>query len=114
MDWGSCLTQARDANGNVIAEKVVTLDCFAVLFQNFVIAAWTIAGVTALILIIISGIRLIFSGGDAKKLEGARHTLTYAIIGLVVVLMAWAIVQFIAFVTGVTCFVEEVGFTNCK
>src|SRR5947208_110418 len=48
--------------------------------------------VAALAMIIFSGIQWITSGGDAKKIEGARNRLTYSIIGLIVALAAALIV----------------------
>lgn len=48
--------------------------------------------VASLIMIIYSGIQWITSGGDEKKIEGARGRLTYSIIGLVVALTSALIV----------------------
>lgn len=87
--WGACAP-----NG------VATLDCILPLFRNVIAAALVFAGVVAVFMIIYSGIKLILSGGDAKQLEGARHTLTYAIIGLLIVLLSFAIVNLIGFITG--------------
>lgn len=49
--------------------------------------------VLALIFIIFSGIQWITSGGDKQKLSAARSRLIYAIIGLIVVLLAVFIVN---------------------
>ncbi|MDO8558609.1 MAG: pilin [bacterium] len=46
--------------------------------------AFLIAG----IMIIISGIKFMFAGGDEEKRRGARHTLIYSIVGVVVVILA--------------------------
>lgn len=48
--------------------------------------------VAAVAMIIFSGIQWVVSSGDAKKIEGARNRLTYAIIGLVIALAAVFIV----------------------
>lgn len=106
-DWQKCIAQGT--------KDVATLECFPVIFQRFVIAAFTLAGITAVILIAYAGIKLILAGGDAKKMEGAQHTLTYAIIGLVVIFTAALIVSIIAYVTGVTCIGDVFpSFENCK
>lgn len=58
------------------------------------IFSW-IVGVAAVIMIIIGGFRYITSGGDSGKIGGAKDTILYAIIGLVVVAMAQIIVRFV-------------------
>ncbi len=54
-----------------------------------------IAGVAAVILIIIAGIKFSTSSGDATKAASARNTIIYAVIGLVIVAIAQSIVIFI-------------------
>lgn len=54
-----------------------------------------IAGVAGVIMIIVSGLRYITSGGDAQSVSGAKRTLIYAIVGLVVVAFAQFIVRFV-------------------
>ncbi|GEM_PF-1914421 len=103
IGWASCLAKGTD---------VATLDCFPLVFQRFVYAAFVFAGITAIILIALAGIKLILSSGDAKKLEGARSTITYAIVGLFIIFLAAFIVSIIALVTGVTC-LNVAGFQNC-
>lgn len=54
-----------------------------------------VVGVVAVIMIIAGGFRYITSGGDSGKIGGAKNTIIYAIIGLVVVALAQIIVQFV-------------------
>lgn len=54
-----------------------------------------IVGVVAVIMLIIGGIRYVISGGDAKKVTDAKNTVLYAIIGLVIAVFAYAIVNFV-------------------
>lgn len=54
-----------------------------------------IAGAVAVIMIIIGGIRFVISNGDASSVTAARHTILYAVIGLVVIILAYAIVNFV-------------------
>jgi type IV secretory pathway VirB2 component (pilin) len=53
------------------------------------------AGVIALIIIIVSGIRYMTSGGDTQKTAGAKSALLYAVVGLLLVVLARAIVGYI-------------------
>jgi hypothetical protein len=62
-----------------------------------------VAGVAAVIVIIISGFQFVTAGGaspgqrsgDPNKIKSARAALTGAIIGLVVVVLAWTLVTFV-------------------
>ncbi|MEI7819104.1 MAG: hypothetical protein WCI47_03230 [bacterium] len=53
-----------------------------------------VIGIASVIMIIIGGMRYIFSGGDPKNTAAAKDTVLYAVIGIVVALLAYAIVQF--------------------
>ena len=54
-----------------------------------------IVGIIAVIMLIIGGIRYVTSGGDSKKVTDAKNTVLYAIIGLVISFLAFAIVNFV-------------------
>ena len=54
-----------------------------------------IVGIIAVIMLIIGGIRYVISGGDSKKVTDAKNTILYAIIGLVIAFLAFAIVNFV-------------------
>jgi hypothetical protein len=62
-----------------------------------------ITGVAAVIMIIISGIKFITAGGaapgqrsgDPNAIKSAQATLTAAVIGLIIVALAWTIVRFV-------------------
>ena len=54
-------------------------------------------------MIIISGIRFITSGGDAKALSTANKTWFYSLTGLLLVFLAFLILNTIATITHVAC-----------
>lgn len=54
-----------------------------------------VAGVLAVVFIIIGGVKYILSGGDSAGIKSAKETITYAIVGLIVILLAFGIVNFI-------------------
>lgn len=54
-----------------------------------------IVGAAAVIMLIVGGLRYITSGGDAQAATAAKNTIMYAIIGLIVALLAYAIVNFV-------------------
>lgn len=54
-----------------------------------------IVGIVAVVMLIVGGIKYVISGGDSKKVTDAKNTVLYAIIGLVVAFLAFAIVNFV-------------------
>lgn len=54
-----------------------------------------VVGVVSVIMIIIGGLKYITSGGEGTNITGAKNTILYAIIGLVVVALAQVIVKFV-------------------
>lgn len=54
-----------------------------------------VVGIIAVIMIIVAGLRYVTSGGKEGGVKGAKNTILYAIIGLVVVALAQLIVHFV-------------------
>ena len=54
-----------------------------------------IVGIIAVIMLIVGGIKYVVSGGDSKKVTDAKNTVLYAIIGLVISFLAFAIINFV-------------------
>lgn len=54
-----------------------------------------IVGIIAVIMIIVGGFRYIVSGGESSNVSGAKNTLIYAIVGLIIVALAQFIVRFV-------------------
>ena len=59
---------------------------------------WAI-GIVSVIMIIIGGIRYATSNGDSNQVTAAKNTIMYAVIGLVIAIFAYAIVNFVLFQT---------------
>lgn len=53
----------------------------------------TIAFIVALIFLVIGGFRYIVSQGNEEAIESAKHTITNAIIGVVVIALAWVVLN---------------------
>lgn len=96
--WGDCV------KGNV-----ATFDCIPVIFSNVVNALLMFGGIFALFIFLYGGFRFMNSGGDSKKLEGARETLVYGALGLSLVLLSFFVINIISHVTGANC-IKKFGF----
>lgn len=70
-------------------------DNVASLFTTIIYVLIFVAGVVAIFFIVTAGIQMVTSGGDAKKLQAAGSRLTFAIIGLAVVVLAFIILGFV-------------------
>jgi len=82
------------------ADDVATIGGFDNLFNNIIIVVLQIAAVVLFIMIIVGGFKYITSGGNPKLAESAKHTLTYAILGMILVAAAFLVLQFIETFTG--------------
>lgn len=65
------------------------------VFTRFSNLALYIVGAIAVIMLIWGGLRYITSGGDSKKITDAKNTVLYAIIGLVIAFLSFAIINFV-------------------
>jgi hypothetical protein len=54
-----------------------------------------VIGAVSVIIIIIGGLRYVTSAGDQNQVTGAKNTIMYAVVGLVVAATAYAIVNFV-------------------
>ncbi len=104
--WGNCV----ETEGNA---QIASLQCVPVVFSYIVTAALEFVGAVAVILLVYAGIRFITSGGDPKQVQAAQKIITYAIIGLVIVLSSFGIILFISYLTGAKC-ITTIGFSSCK
>ena len=91
------LAQIETAPGTDVA----TLRGFEGLFTNAVTVILGLAGIILFIMLLSGGFKFITAGGDPKAVEGAKKTLTYAILGMVLVAASFLILRFIQVFTGV-------------
>lgn len=65
------------------------------LIQTIVNVLLWVVGALSVIMIIFSGIRYVTSAGDAAKTKAAQNSLIYAVVGLIVAIFAWTIVNMV-------------------
>lgn len=54
-----------------------------------------IIGAVSVIMIVIGGLKYVTSNGDSSQVTSAKNTIMYAVIGVIVALLAYAIVNFV-------------------
>lgn len=74
------------------------------LLSNALALLFFFAGLLAFIFIVIGGIQWITAGGDAKAAQAARDRITAAVVGLLVVVAAFAITLILGRVFGIDLF----------
>ena len=82
IDAAQTSDMSTAVNPDDVVEKVVNIILF-------------VLGVLAVIMIIFGGFRYVTSGGDSNKLTSAKNTILYSVIGLIVALFAYAIVNWV-------------------
>ena len=78
---GSNIPSELLGNGGVVTTIINTL-----LF---------VVGFLSVVMLIIGGIRYTTSNGDSSAIQAAKNTILYAVIGLIVAILAYAIVNFV-------------------
>lgn len=70
------------------------------IISTFLTLLILIGIVASLFFLLYGGILWITSGGDKQKLDRARHAITYSIVGLVIIVLAFTIVNLIGTLLG--------------
>ncbi len=83
---GSAICDASNQKGEGQVKKLV---------QNVINLLLTISSVIAVIMIIVGGIRYSTSNGDSNTASSAKNTILYSVIGLVIAIFSYAIVDFV-------------------
>lgn len=83
---------ANSAQGDQVPENITEEDG---LIKRVVNIMLFIIGAVAVIMLIMGGIRYTISGGDQSQVTAAKNTILYAIVGIIVAIFAYAIVNFV-------------------
>lgn len=94
--WGGCL-ESDNKGGTDIA----TIECLIPLFKNIISTISVFVGVVLFVVLIVSGFTYLTAGSDPKRMEKAKGALSGALMGLVVVVLAYLIIRLISIFTGV-------------
>jgi hypothetical protein len=99
IDSGLCagadLSVKNSANCDPTASTAVAEEKVDSIITTVINIFSLVVGIVSVIMIIIGGLKYITSGGDSGNVTGAKNTILYAIIGLVIVALAQIIVKFV-------------------
>ncbi|MBQ1528574.1 hypothetical protein IIZ77_02930 [Candidatus Saccharibacteria bacterium] len=65
------------------------------VIDNITSTILAILGFIAVVMLIIGGVKYATSAGDAKAVTDAKNTILYALIGLIIAILSYAIVKFV-------------------
>jgi len=94
--------------GTEIIDEVATLKGFEAIFSHILSLATKLAGLTCFVMLIIGGFKYLTSTGDPKQTASAKGTITWAIVGLVIIIGSWFVLQLIEEITGVRVTIFEI------
>lgn len=83
-----------------IADLGIGSKGISTFLNNVIILIYMIAGIIFVFMILWSGVQWILSGGDDEAVKSARNRIMYAIIGIVVLSITFAIAELIGIFTG--------------
>ncbi|MBI4037498.1 hypothetical protein HY382_00455 [Candidatus Curtissbacteria bacterium] len=80
---------------NIVPNTIAPINNIVTVIRGIIRFILVVAFIIAFIMLLIGGIRWITAGGDEKGVAGARNMITAALIGLVVILVAYAIIRLV-------------------
>lgn len=80
------------AKGDGVSDNTASPESLVKQFVNIFLFA---VGALSVIMLIWGGIRYTTSAGDSNKVQAAKNTVLYAIVGLVIAILAYAIVNMV-------------------
>jgi hypothetical protein len=96
LSGGAKSAQGTDQSGNAACLFGTTSEgCSSSLFKTITNVLLFLIGAISVIMLIIGGVRYVVSGGDSSAVTGAKNTILYAIVGIVVAILAYALVNFV-------------------
>jgi hypothetical protein len=89
------LTIQNGANSAQGTDQTADLFGSSGVFKTITNTLLFILGAISVIMIIIGGLRYVVSGGDSSAVNSAKNTILYAIVGVIVAILAYAIINFV-------------------
>ena len=98
MDIGQCWEDCMITESHL---RVAQLSCFECVFAAVIHVLVRLGGVVVLVMFVAGGFKYLTAGGDPKKAQAAQQTITHAVIGIALMILAWFILWFIERFTGI-------------
>jgi len=96
------------AEGICVQGGVATIQGILCLVANVFSITITMIGLIGFLMLVVGAFRYLLSGGSSKGTENAKNTIVYAVVGLLVALSSFFILNLIAEFTGVKTILDFV------
>ena len=83
------------------AQDVATIQGAECLIANILASAVTLIGIIAFVMFLVGGFRYLTSGANSKGVEAGANSISFAILGIVVALASFVILNVISNITGI-------------
>lgn len=88
-------------NQSCVVDGVATVQGIGCVLANVFSIFLTLLGLTGFVMIIVAAFNLMFSGGKSQEVEKSKNTITFAIIGIIMALSAFIILNLLSSFTGI-------------
>ncbi|OGY16848.1 MAG: hypothetical protein A2785_03730 [Candidatus Chisholmbacteria bacterium RIFCSPHIGHO2_01_FULL_49_18] len=85
----------------VDADKPNPLSDLEIIVANIIGSVVALGGIAVFVMLVAGGLMYLTSGGNPESVQKAKRTLTYAVIGIALFVLAWFALLFIQTFTGV-------------
>ena len=92
---------AKDCDPNIPGDCPAGLEQIEGTFSNFISISVGLAFVAVLVMAVLAGFKYLTSGGEPKAVQSAHSTLTWALLGIFLMAVAWLVLQLVQALTGV-------------
>ena len=96
IDW-----TGHDGSERCVVNDVATIQGLECVFRNILQIVFPVAGVIALIMIVGGGFAHLTSGGNPKTVGKAWSMITFGVVGLVLIVGSWIILNFLSKFLGI-------------
>lgn len=98
---GVCTGKGSVSSSGVSRTDVATIQGIQCLIANVLSVTLTLIGLSGFIMLIVASFRWMLSGSNSQEVEKAGKTMTFAVVGLLVALSSFIILNLLAEFTGV-------------
>lgn len=94
-------SSTADAVGKITKPDFIGTKTIGSFISNVYATALTIAGIVLFVMLIVASFKWMSSGDDSKAKESAQSTIMNAIIGIVIIVVAWSLTVIIGQFLGI-------------
>ncbi len=96
----------ENIDSHCVVDNVATIQGLMCLMANILSVALPLIGIVGFVMMIFGSLQWMLSGGNSQTVEKARNSMVFAVVGLIVALSSFVIINLIANFTGINLIKE--------